>query len=166
MWKLSYMAKFLIVAAFLFALAAPASAPSFAGGLYNPKTGNYEMPLPTITIEKTIPADLQGEWCYASTDPNEETTNYELPSWSEPGACDKKDKILSVSDRSVSVNEIYCEPSSKINVKVDCAPSGCSTEATFAAQCYQGMSPNVKWKTAFKLSRYKGNIWVKSVKIH
>jgi hypothetical protein len=35
-----------------------------AGGYYNPKTGNYEMPPPKTTMEKNIPSDFFGEWCY------------------------------------------------------------------------------------------------------
>ena len=41
-----------------------------AGGYFNPKTGNYEMPPPKTTMEKNIPSDFFGEWCYVGDNGN------------------------------------------------------------------------------------------------
>jgi hypothetical protein len=118
------------------------------------------------SIEKNLPDELYGEWCYVAPDDGSGTgTNYRLPSWAD--TCDK-DKILSISRESVYVNNTYCHPISKIKVKVECAPSGCGTSAAFRATCEQTIVPpngmtstNRTWTTNIEIGRYKGNLDVK-----
>jgi hypothetical protein len=147
--------SFLIATAAVFIMT-----PAFAG-FYNPETGNYEVPPPKTTTEKNIPDELFGEWCYVSDDANE-GINYQLPSWAEPGLCDKKDKILNISSQNFAANEIYRDLASKVKVTVECAPSGCGTSAKFTASCYPGSNPNTKSTKQIEFSRYKGNLYLKS----
>ena len=128
-----------------------------AGGYYNPKTGNYEMPPPKTTTEKNIPSDFFGEWCYVGDNGNG-GINYRLPSWSEPGLCDKKDKLLNISGQTFGADEIYCDLTSKVKVTEECAPSGCGTTAKFTASCYPGSNPNAKSTFKIEIGRYKGNL--------
>jgi hypothetical protein len=130
-------------------------------GFYNEKTGEYDVPPPKITMEKSIPAELFGEWCYAG-DGGANGINYQLPSWAETGLCDKKDKILNISAQNFAVNEIYCTLASKVKVTVECAPSGCGTAAKFTASCYPGSNPNSRSTKQMEFSRYKGNLDIKS----
>ena len=88
-------------------------------GYYNPKTGNYEMPPPKTTMEKNIPSDFFGEWCYVGDNGNG-GINYRLPSWSEPGLCDRKDKLLNISAQTFGADEIYCDLTSKVKVTEEC----------------------------------------------
>ena len=133
--------------------------PAFAG-FYNPKTGNYDVPPPKTTMEKNIPAELFGEWCYAGDGAND--INYQLPSWAETGLCDKKDKILNISSQNFYADEIYCDLTSKVKVTVECAPSGCGTAAKFTASCYPGSNPKARSTKQMEFSRYKGNLYLKS----
>jgi hypothetical protein len=71
----SKMKTLLITTALLVALVAPVAS-AHAGGYFNPKTGNYEMPPPRITMEKNIPADFYGEWCYVGDNGANEGINY------------------------------------------------------------------------------------------
>lgn len=116
-------------------------------------------------MEKTIPADFFGEWCYAGDNGNE-GINYRLPSWSDLGACDKKDKILNISEQQFSAEAIYCDLKSKVKVTVECAPSGCGTTAKFAVSCYPGTNPNSRSSQQVELYRYKGNLDLKSKAAH
>lgn len=134
--------------------------PAIAGGYFNPKTGEYEMPPPKITMEKTIPSAFFGEWCYVD-DLGKEGINYQLPSWADAGQCEKKDKLLSISEQEFSANEIYCDLKSKVKVTVDCAPSGCGTTAKFTASCYPGTNPNATSISRIEIYRYKGNLYLK-----
>ena len=80
------------------------------------------------SVEKSLPDDLYGEWCFAEPDDPQSGTNYRLPSWADK--CDK-DKILSIGRQWIESGDTYCQPISKIKTKVECAPSGCQTSATF-----------------------------------
>ena len=94
--------------------------PAIAGG-FNPKTGEYHLPPPKITTEKNIPAYFYGEWCYANdyVDNNgRDAVDYRLPSWSDPGMCDKKEKLLDISEQEVSAEGINCVLTSKVKVIV------------------------------------------------
>ncbi len=137
--------KDLFVGLALIAFAPVAMTPAFS---YDERNSH------SVKTQQTIPTDLFGEWCHNDSD------NYQLPSWAtEPGACDKKDQILSISDRSFSAHELYCDVVSRVKVEIDCAPSGCGSKTTFTAMCYRGADPNTKWHRHVEFNRYKGNLY-------
>jgi hypothetical protein len=111
------------------------------------------------SIEKNLPDEFYGEWCFAAPDDPQAGTNYQLPSWAEK--CDKE-KILSISREGFAAGETSCHPISKIKVKVECAHSGCDTSATFKAECSRAVAgTNRNWSADFEIRRYKGNLYLK-----
>jgi hypothetical protein len=106
------------------------------------------------TIEKKIPEDLLGEWCFAYDDP-QFGTHYQLPSWAD--TCDKH-KILSIGSQWFEADDISCHPVSRIKVKIECANTGCGTSATFMAAC---TGTNRTWMVT--IYRYKGNLDLKGL---
>jgi hypothetical protein len=134
-----------------------------AGGYFNEKTGEYEMPPPKITMEKNIPGEFYGEWCYTNEDSTDGSVGYRLPSWSEPGLCDKKAKLLNISEQDFSAENFNCAVKSKVKVIVivDCAPSGCGTTAKFTASCFRGTDPKATSIFRVEIDRYKGNLGIK-----
>jgi hypothetical protein len=112
------------------------------------------------SIEKNLPNDLYGEWCFVGPEDDPQLgTNYRLPSWADK--CDKH-KILSIGSDWFEADNTYCHPISRIKVKIECAPSGCGTSATFRAACTQTIT-NRSWTGGFEIGRYKGNLDLKGL---
>lgn len=114
------------------------------------------------SIEKYLPDDLYGEWCFVGPEDDPQLgTNYRLPSWADKY---DKDKILSIGRDWFEVDNTYCHPTSRITVKIECAPSGCGTSATFRAACTQTITVR-SWTGGFEIGRYKGNLDLKGLEL-
>jgi hypothetical protein len=117
---------------------------------------------PAAAAEKTMPIELVGDWCYAST--NAPTWEYKLPSWIDDGHCKR---ILSIDKYTFyfSDEKKFCEPRT-VQLSKDIAPSGTAYIGVVTARCYADgtvitpTSGQLRW---FRFERYKGNLDVTDI---
>jgi hypothetical protein len=108
-----------------------------------------------------MPIDFVGDWCFDYRENN--TTNYQLPSWRAEDAGCTKDKILSVNKWGFYYEQINCDPV-RIQVSKDTAPSGTSYTAVIVARCIPDGPALQGILQTFKFDRYKGNMSVQTFK--
>ena len=107
-------------------------------------------------VEKTMPIDFIGEWCYSAQE-EDKTTSYTLPSWTEDGHCTK---ILSIDQYSFEAEGKYCEPVS-VRLTTDTGPRGTGYIAMVTARCHQLAGASTAGELqSFEFNRYKGNLSV------
>lgn len=105
-------------------------------------------------VEKTMPINLIGEWCYSSQE--KEMTSYTLPSWTEDGHCTK---ILSIEQYGFYGEGSHCELVS-VRLTTDTAPSGTAYIAMVTARCQRDGPVTAGKLQSFEFNRYKGNLSV------
>jgi hypothetical protein len=106
--------------------------------------------------QKTMPINLVGEWCYASTEQNANHL-YKLPSLSGKDGCAN---ILSIEEAGFTGEDTHCTPVSVDLMKFKEA-SGTSYRALVVARCQVGTEP--KESKVFNFGRENGNLSIQEI---
>ena len=112
---------------------------------------------------KNLPDDMYGEWCNASYDDELKSLFATLPSWGGPGSCDDQKKIITINPNGYCFDGVCVVAASKVQTRLECAPSGCATVAKFTAKftTYQEDKEAAHRYGPVEISRYKGNLTMK-----